>query len=65
MNNTVAFSVGTKHEGSRVEETFTFEELGTGEDMDEKAIEKVVEQIFKEWVWSTISFSYSINLPKK
>lgn len=65
MKNTVTFSVATKQDGSRVHETFSFEELGIDEHMDEKEAEKLVERIFREWVWSIISFSYIISRPNK
>ena len=60
MGKTVTFSFSTKYEGSRVKETFTFEKLGIDEDMDDKAVKKLIEEFFQAWVWDKLNISYSI-----
>ncbi|NGP44442.1 hypothetical protein G4V62_05530 [Bacillaceae bacterium SIJ1] len=55
----VTFSCGL-HD-TRVTETFTFEQMRITDDMDDLEIEKYVDRIFKEWVWSQISFSLIID----
>ncbi|UNT55173.1 MULTISPECIES: hypothetical protein [Lysinibacillus] len=60
MGKTVTFSFSTKYEDSRVEEIFTFEKLGIDEYMDEKAVKKVIDELFQAWVWNKLNISYSI-----
>ena len=62
MAKTVTFSFSsTKFEGTEATETFTFEQLGIGEDhMDNEALKKVIDEIFQAWVWDKLNISYSI-----
>ena len=62
MAKTVTFSFNsTKFEGTEATETFTFEQLGIDEDnMDDKALKKVIDEIFQVWVWDKLNISYSI-----
>jgi hypothetical protein len=60
MGKTVTFSFNTKYEGSSEKETFTFEKLGIDEDMDDKAVKKVIDEFFQAWVWNKLNISYSI-----
>lgn len=61
MGKTVTFSFSTKQEDSTVVETFTFEEIGIDGIADEEDRNKRVDAIFREWVWSNISYSYIIE----
>ncbi|MDT0161358.1 hypothetical protein [Bacillus sp. AG4(2022)] len=45
MAKTVTFSFDTKYIDSRTSETFTFEELGVAENLDEEAERKILEDI--------------------
>ena len=62
MGKTVTFSFSsTKFEGTEATETFTFEQLGIGEDhMDNEALKKVIDEIFQAWVRDKLNISYSI-----
>jgi len=62
MGKTVTFSFNsTKFEGTEATETFTFEQLGIGEDrMDNEALKKVIDEIFQAWVRDKLNISYSI-----
>jgi len=62
MAKTVTFSFSsTKFEGTEATETFTFEQLGIGEDhMDNEALKKVIDEIFQAWVRDKLNISYSI-----
>lgn len=61
MGKTVTFSFSsTEYEGTEATETFTFEKLGIDKDMDEKALKKVIDEIFQAWVWDKLNISYSI-----
>lgn len=61
MDKTVTFSFNsTKHEGTEATETFTFEKLGIDEDMDDKVLKIVINEIFQAWVWDKLNISYSI-----
>ncbi|HWO76556.1 MAG TPA: hypothetical protein VNM69_11775 [Bacillus sp. (in: firmicutes)] len=61
MDKTVTFSFSsTKYEGTEAIETFTFKELGIGEDLDDEALKKEIDRIFQAWVWDKLNISYSI-----
>ncbi|WP_432360661.1 hypothetical protein [Sporosarcina sp. UB5] len=61
MVNTVTFSFSSaEYEGTEATETFSFEKLGIDENMDEKALERELEQIFQAWVWHKLNISYSV-----
>ncbi|KAA0955400.1 hypothetical protein FQ087_12315 [Sporosarcina sp. ANT_H38] len=60
MGKTVTFSFNTEYEGSGEAEIFTFEKLGIDENMDEKAVEKVLEKLFHAWVWNKFNISGGI-----
>lgn len=65
MGKTVTFSFSsTKYEGTEAKETFTFEELGIDEDMDDKELKKVIDEIFQAWVWDKLNISFSIVIDK-
>lgn len=59
MNKTVTFTVDTKYE-DRIQETFTFEELGIDENMHTEEVKKKIDKIFEAWVTSRLNISYSI-----
>ncbi|GIN40625.1 MULTISPECIES: hypothetical protein [Heyndrickxia] len=61
MGKTVTFSFNsTKYEGTEATETFTFEKLGINEGMDDKALQKGIDEILHAWVWDNLNISYSI-----
>ncbi|MGA3603085.1 hypothetical protein [Lysinibacillus agricola] len=61
MGKTVTFSFSsTKYKGTDATETFTFENLGINEDMDDKALKIEIDRIFHAWVWDKLNISYSI-----
>lgn len=61
MVKTVTFSFNQSiSENTEVAETFTFEELGIDKNIDEKALEKELEEKFQAWVWNKLNLSYSI-----
>ncbi|OJH19537.1 hypothetical protein BLX88_10210 [Bacillus obstructivus] len=65
MGKTVTFSFNsTKYEGTEATETFTFEKLGIDEGMDDKALQKVKDEILHAWVWDNLNISYSIVINK-
>ncbi|MFF5994734.1 hypothetical protein AAGS61_08220 [Lysinibacillus sp. KU-BSD001] len=61
MSRTVTFSVDTKYE-DRIEETFTFEQLGLDENTAIETVNKEIEEIFKAWVSYQLNISYSIMI---
>ena len=65
MRKTVTFSVSTKYKDSMETETFTFEELGINEDMDDTEVKKIIDEIFQAWVWDRLNISYSIVIAEK
>ncbi|MGD6804046.1 hypothetical protein ACQCVK_05940 [Rossellomorea vietnamensis] len=61
MSKTVTFSFSsTNYEGTGAAETFTLEELGIDEGMDEKALKIQIDKIFQAWVWDKLNTSYSV-----
>ena len=44
--------------------TVTFEGLGIDESLDEKALDREMERIFRAWVWHKLSISSSIYIEK-
>ena len=61
MDKTVTFSFSsTKYKSTDATETFTFENLGINEDMDDKALKIEIYSIFQAWVWDKLNISYSI-----
>lgn len=61
MSKTVTFAFSsTEHEDIEAKETFTFEKLGIEEDMDDKALKRVIDDIFRAWVWDKLNISHSI-----
>ncbi|MDW2876197.1 MULTISPECIES: hypothetical protein [Bacillaceae] len=60
MAKNVTFSFDTKYIDSRTCETFTFEELGVAENLDEEAERKILEDILHAWIWDKLNISYSI-----
>ncbi|WP_342512088.1 hypothetical protein MKY34_15825 [Sporosarcina sp. FSL K6-1522] len=63
MVKTVTFSFSSaEYEGTEATETFTFEELGMDENLDEKALGKEMERIFEAWVWHKLNISSSIYI---
>ncbi len=59
MNKTITFMVDTKYE-DRIQETFTFEELGIDENMHTEEVKKEIDKIFESWVCDRLNISYSI-----
>jgi len=59
VNKTVTFAVDTKYK-DRIQETFTFEELGIDEHMHKDEIKKKIDKIFEAWVIDRLNISYSI-----
>lgn len=51
---------GTSIQGVEATETFTFEKLGIDEDIDDKALKKVIDEFFQAWVWDKLNISHSI-----
>ena len=41
-------------------EPFTFEKLGIYKDMDDKALKKVIDEIFQAWLREKLNISFSI-----
>ncbi|AGX06750.1 MULTISPECIES: hypothetical protein [Bacillus] len=64
MAKNVTFSFDTKYINSRTCETFTFEELGVAENLNEEAERKILEDILQAWIWDKLNISYSIVLNK-
>lgn len=60
MGKTVTFSFDTEYVDSNVVEKFTFEKLGIDGNMDDKAVEKVLDKLFHAWVWNKLNISGSI-----
>lgn len=61
MKKTVTFSFNsTQFEGTEATETFTLEELGINEKMDDKALKECLNKIFQAWVWDKLNISHSI-----
>ena len=59
MSNTVTFTVDTKYE-DRIQETFTFKQLGIDEKMHSDEVKNKIDSIFKAWVSYRLNISYSI-----
>ena len=63
MVKTVTFTFSSAaYEGTEATETFTFEELGIEENMDEKALGREMERIFQAWVWHKLNISSSVYI---
>ena len=61
MGKTVTFSFSsTKYKGTEATETFTLNELGIDEDLDNEALKIEMDRIFQAWVWDKLNISYSI-----
>lgn len=61
MSKTVTFAFSsTNYEGTEAAETFTLEELGIDEEMDDKALKIQMDKIFHAWVWDKLNISYSV-----
>lgn len=61
MERTVTFSFSSKtFEGTEARETFTFKELGIGENLKQEEEKEEIERIFQAWVWDKLNISYSI-----
>lgn len=66
MSKTVTFSFkSTKYEGTEAKETFTFENLGIAEDMDDKSLKVEIDRIFQAWVWDKLNISYTIVIDEE
>ena len=66
MGKSVTFSFrSTKFEGVAKKETFTFEELGIRENMNDKAIKVEIDRIFQAWVWDKLNISFSIVIAEE
>ncbi|MEK5332868.1 MULTISPECIES: hypothetical protein [unclassified Lysinibacillus] len=59
MSRTVTFAVNTKYE-ERIQETFTFAQLGIDEKMNNEETKMTIEKIFESWVYTKLNISYSI-----
>lgn len=59
MSRTVTFAVNTKYE-ERIQETFTFAQLGIVEKMNNEETKMTIEKIFESWVYTKLNISYSI-----
>lgn len=59
----MTFSVDTKYK-DRIQETFTFEQLGLCVEMNDEKIKKEIDKIFESWVWHKLNISYSIVFSK-
>lgn len=57
----MTFSVDTKYK-DRIQETFTFEQLGLSVEMNKR--KKELDKIFESWVWHKLNISYSIVFSK-
>ncbi|MFJ5766611.1 hypothetical protein ACIP9C_14755 [Lysinibacillus sp. NPDC093210] len=49
MSRTVTFAVNTKYK-ERIQETFTFAQLGIDERMNNEETKMVIDKIFESWV---------------
>lgn len=63
LSQTVTFSVDTKY-NDRIQETFTFEQLGLSVEMSDEKIKKELDKIFESWLWHKLNISYSIVYSK-
>lgn len=61
MDKNVTFSVRTNGEESKIEQTFTFEELNLEPSLSNVEIEKKVQELCKIWIWNMISYSITID----
>lgn len=59
MSRTVTFTVDTKYK-ERILETFTFEQLGIDEKMNNVETKMAIDKIFESWVCTKLNISYSI-----
>ncbi|RBP89969.1 hypothetical protein DFO70_11075 [Cytobacillus firmus] len=65
MGRTVTFSFSSAKYDAEATETFTFEKLDIDENMDDKALEKELDEIFHAWIWDKLNISYSIVTAKE
>ena len=63
MDRNITFSVRTNGDESKVEQTFTLEELNLESNLNEEDMEKKVHELFKIWVWNQLSYSVVIDHP--
>ena len=61
MKKTITFSISTGYVGSKKEDTFTLEDLGIDENLNNEELEKEIDERFQEWVWDNIDASWSID----
>jgi uncharacterized protein YgfB (UPF0149 family) len=59
MSRTVTFAVDTKYK-ERIQETFTFAQLGIDERMNIEETKMVIDKIFESWVCTKLNISFSI-----
>ncbi|WP_057763078.1 hypothetical protein [Cytobacillus praedii] len=66
MSKTITFSfISTKYEGTEAKETFTFENLGIDEEMDNNLLKVEIDKLFQEWVSDKLNISYSIVIDEE
>lgn len=62
---TVTFSFdSSEYDHVEATETFTLEALGIDEALDEKSVEKELEQCFQSWLCHKLNISWSIVMEK-
>ncbi|MGE7840349.1 hypothetical protein ACQKNX_06110 [Lysinibacillus sp. NPDC093712] len=59
MSRTVTSAVNTKYE-EKIQETFTFAQLGIDEKMNNEETKMDIDKIFESWVYARLNISYSI-----
>ncbi|MCG7337520.1 hypothetical protein MHZ95_19865 [Sporosarcina sp. ACRSM] len=67
MGKTVTFSFSSSnYDGTEATESFSLEQLGIDEDMnDDKALEIAMEKFFEAWVWDKLNISCSIVIEEE
>ncbi|WP_419394140.1 hypothetical protein [Cytobacillus praedii] len=66
MSKTITFSFrSSKYEGTEAKETFTFENLGIDEEMDNNLLKVEIDKLFQEWVSDKLNISYSIVIDEE
>lgn len=61
MAKKIIFSVSTGYAGSAIDETFTFEELGINERLNDEDLNREISEAFEDWIWGNLDASWSID----
>lgn len=58
---TITFTVATNKVGSKVSDTFTFEQLGIDENLTGDELENELNELWQDWIWNNIDGGYGVD----